>query len=150
VVRSQFPNLIPAPSFDHKSCKSSLNEQYKIILCIYISRPFQWCCGGLIWCCFAFPTKALNICNSHTCVIPEVGMHLGVIGLHPLYSPPFVRVCFTPKHTIGLMGPCTSHLVKNPMLRLQHNRCCLRCFLACMFLFYPQMSLFYLRNSSRC
>jgi hypothetical protein len=32
----------------------------------------------------------------------KVGVHLGVIGLHPLHSPPFVRetVCFTPKHTL--------------------------------------------------
>jgi hypothetical protein len=26
VIRNQIPNLIPAPSFDHNSCKSSLNE----------------------------------------------------------------------------------------------------------------------------
>jgi hypothetical protein len=32
-------------------------------------------------------------------------MHLGVIGLHPLHSPSFVKVCFTSKHIFGLMGP---------------------------------------------
>jgi hypothetical protein len=46
--------------------------------------------------------------------------HLGIIGLHPLHSPPFVKVCFITKHILGLMGPCTSHLVANPMLRLWH------------------------------
>jgi hypothetical protein len=51
--------------------------------------------------------------------IPKVGVHLGVIGLHPLDSPSFVRVCFTPKHTFGLMGLCASHFVANPMLGLR-------------------------------
>jgi hypothetical protein len=77
--------------------------------------------GGSIWCLFAFPTKSLNIHNSRTSAIPKVGMHLGVIGLHPLHSPPFVKMCFTTKHTLGLMGPCTSHFIINPMLGLQHE-----------------------------
>jgi hypothetical protein len=52
-----------------------------------------------------------------------VGVHLGVIGLHPLHFPPFVRVCFTPKHNLGFMGHCTSHFIANSMLRLwQLNR----------------------------
>jgi hypothetical protein len=67
---------------------------------------------------FPFLTKAMNIHNSHTSATLKVGMHLGVIGLHPLHSPPFVRVCFTPKHTLNLMGPYTSHFVTNPMLGL--------------------------------
>jgi hypothetical protein len=41
----------------------------------------------------------LHDCN------PKVGVHLGVIGLHPLHSPPFVRMCFTPKHTFQPHGP---------------------------------------------
>ncbi len=69
---------------------------------------------------FSFSTKALNICNSHTNVTPKVGMHLGIIGLHPLHSPSFVRMCFTPKHTFGLMGPYASHFVTNIMLGLWH------------------------------
>jgi hypothetical protein len=60
----------------------------------------------------------LNICNSHTSTIPKVGVHLGIIGLHPLHSPPFVKVCFTPKHIFGPMGLYTSHFVVNPMLGL--------------------------------
>jgi hypothetical protein len=35
-----------------------------------------------------------------TSAIPKVGVHLGVIKLHPLHSPPFVRMCFTPKHIL--------------------------------------------------
>jgi hypothetical protein len=73
---------------------------------------------GPIWCLLAFPTKVLNICNSRMSAIPNVRVHLGVIRLHPLHSPPFVKVCFTRKHTFGFMGPCTSHLIVNPMLGL--------------------------------
>jgi len=70
---------------------------------------------------FAFPTEVPNFCNSYTNAIPKVGVHLRVIGLHPLYSPPFVRAHFTPKHILGLMGPCTSRgLVANLMLGLRH------------------------------
>jgi hypothetical protein len=70
---------------------------------------------------FASPIKVLNIHNSRTSATPKVGVHLGVIGLHPLHFPPFVKVCFTPKYTLALMGPCTSHLVVNLMLGLRHQ-----------------------------
>jgi len=63
---------------------------------------------GAHQCLFTFPTKVLNICNFRINVTPKVGVHLGIIGLHPLHSSPFVRVCF--------MGLYTSHLVTNPML----------------------------------
>ncbi len=55
----------------------------------------------------------------YTSAIPKMGMHLKVIGLHPLYSPPFVKVCFTLKHTFTFMGPCISHLVANPLTQYQ-------------------------------
>jgi hypothetical protein len=48
-------------------------------------------------------------------------MLLSIIELQPLYSPPFVKVCFTPKHILDLMGPWTSHLVANQMLGLQQK-----------------------------
>jgi hypothetical protein len=67
-----------------------------------------------------FATKVPNICNSCMSVTPKVRVYLGIIGFHPLHFHPFVRVCFTPKHTFDFMGPCTSHLIANPMLRLQH------------------------------
>jgi len=44
------------------------------------------------------------------------------MGLHPLHSPPFLRVCLTPKHNFGLMGLCISHLVTNPILGLWQKR----------------------------
>jgi len=113
-------NFTLALSFDHNSCKSSWNEQCESTLSIYTSRPFKWCPRGPIWCLFAFPTKAPNIRNSHMNATLKVGVHFGVIGLHPLHFPPFVRMCFTLPHTFGLMGPCTSHLVANSMLGLRH------------------------------
>ncbi len=72
---------------------------------------------------FALPTKAFNIHNFSTKVASKVGMHLGVIGLHPLHFPPFARVCFTTKHIFNLVDPCTSHLIVNLMLRLRHIVC---------------------------
>jgi hypothetical protein len=52
---------------------------------------------------------------------PKVGVHLRVIRLRPLYFPPFVKVCLGVKHTLILMGPCISHLIMNPMLRLRQT-----------------------------
>jgi hypothetical protein len=40
VAKSQILNLTPAFSFDHNSCKSSINEQYEGNLNICTSRPF--------------------------------------------------------------------------------------------------------------
>ncbi len=51
----------------------------------------------------AFTTKALNIQNSYTSVTPKVAMHVGVIGLHLLHSPPF----FSEPH--GLLHSTFSH-----------------------------------------
>jgi len=45
---------------------------------------------------FFFPTKVLNIRNFRTSATPKEGMHLKVIGLHPLHSPPFVKALFHP------------------------------------------------------
>ncbi len=53
------------------------------------------------------PTKVLNIRNFHMSAIPKMGVQLGVIKLHPLHSSPFVKVCFTRKHTF--LTSCTSH-----------------------------------------
>jgi hypothetical protein len=99
-----------APSFDLKSCILGLHEQCKGILDIYISRPFQWYAKGPIWCLFTFPIKVLNIWDSCTNVTSKMGLvHLGVIGLHPLHSPPFVTVCFTPKHTLLALWALAFH-----------------------------------------
>jgi hypothetical protein len=66
MVQSQIPNLTSAPSFGHNSCILGLHEQYENNLGVYTSRPFQCYVKGSIWCLFIFPTKALNIRNSHT------------------------------------------------------------------------------------
>jgi hypothetical protein len=78
MVKSQIFKLIPAPSFDHNSCKSSRNEQCKGILSIYVSRHFQWCLTGLIWHNIPFSTKVLNIHNSYTSATPKMLMSLDV------------------------------------------------------------------------
>jgi hypothetical protein len=95
----KFPIWLLPPSFDHNSCKSNLNEQCEGTLSIYTLRPFQWCPRGPIWCLFAFSTKVLNIRNSCISATSKMGVDLQVIGLYPLHSPPFLKVCFTPKHT---------------------------------------------------
>jgi hypothetical protein len=100
MVGSQIPNLTFALSFYHKSCKLGLNEQCKCILNSYVSKPFQWYHERPNLVFFSFPTKVLNICDSHTSATLKEGVHLKVIRLHPLDSPPFVRMCFTPKHII--------------------------------------------------
>jgi hypothetical protein len=60
-VKSQILNLTLGPLFYHNSCISSLNDQSKGTLNMYILRPFQWYFEGLIWCLFVFSTKAINI-----------------------------------------------------------------------------------------
>jgi hypothetical protein len=59
--------------------------------------------GAQFGVCLPFPTKFLNIWNSHMSVIPKVGVHFGVIGLHPLHFSPFVKVGFTLKHNLTFM-----------------------------------------------
>ncbi len=105
----KFPIWFMPLSFDHNSCKSSLNEQCEGTLSIYTSRPFQWCPRGPIWCLFSFSTKVLNICDSRTSATPKVGVDLKVIGLYPLHSPPFVKVCFTPKHIFLALHSTFNH-----------------------------------------
>jgi len=39
------------------------------------------------------------------------------------FSPICESVIHTQTHSLGLMGPCTSHLVTNPMLGLWHAKC---------------------------
>jgi hypothetical protein len=81
-------------------------------------KTFIMCHEGPIWCFFAFPTKALNVHDSHTNATPKVEMHLGVIGLHPLHSPPFMKVCFTPKHILLASCPLHSTLNHEPNVRV--------------------------------
>jgi hypothetical protein len=42
VVRSQIASLIPDPSFSHNLCFRCPNEQWELILDIYVLRAFQW------------------------------------------------------------------------------------------------------------
>ncbi len=110
VVGSQILNLTANPSFDHNS-HSRFKWTMRGHFNIYISRPFQWYLRGLIWCFVSFSAKALNIQDFRISVIPKVGVYLGVIGLHPLHSPPFVIVCFTFEHTLLTSWAHTLHWV---------------------------------------
>ncbi len=98
VVESQILDLIFGLSFHHTSFISSLNEQCKGILNIHTLKAFQWYHGDPIWCLFTLSTKVLNIQNFNTSGIPKMRVHLEVIGFHLLYSPPFMKGCFTLEH----------------------------------------------------
>jgi hypothetical protein len=106
VVGNLIPNLTRGPFFYHNSCISSLNEQCKGTLSIYIFKKFQWYHGGPIWCLFDFSTKALNIRDSCTSV-NALRNH----WVEFLHSPPFVRMCFTPKHNILALWDFTLYTV---------------------------------------
>ncbi len=123
MVGSQIPNLTFGPSFDHKLCISSLNEQCKDTLSSYILKPFQWYLGGPNWCLFSLSTKALNIWDFPTNATPQVRMHFGNHWVHSLtLSPTCENVFYSQTYFLGLMCFCTRHLFMNPMLRLQHTR----------------------------
>jgi hypothetical protein len=62
-----------------------------------------------IWCLFALLTKALNIQDSRTSVIPKVGVHSGAIGFNLLHSFQLVKVCFTFEHTFLASCALASH-----------------------------------------
>ncbi len=93
-------------------------------LCFKTFLMVSW---GAYFVFFTLPTRVLNIHNSCKNAIIKMGVHLGVTGLHPLHSPSFVRVCFTPKHTLTFMGPWTSLLIRSPMLRLRQVKNILYC-----------------------
>jgi hypothetical protein len=65
-----------------------------------------------------FPTKVLNIRNFCMSAIPKMGVQLGVIKFHPLHSSPFVRVCFTPKHTFLTSWPLHFTLSHKPDVKV--------------------------------
>jgi hypothetical protein len=54
VVKSQIPNLIPAPSFDHNSCKLSLNEQSKAFEASMLQNLCNGFLGAQFGACFPF------------------------------------------------------------------------------------------------
>jgi hypothetical protein len=64
VVESQNANLTPGPSFAHNLGWRCLNNQCKVILDIYVSRPFQWHQQHLNVRCFGPFCRTLNIRES--------------------------------------------------------------------------------------
>jgi len=84
-------------------------------------KPFLMASWGLNWCFFTFPTKILKIHNSCMSATPKVGVHLGTIGLHPLHSPSFVKLCFTPNTFFWPHGPLHSTLSRKPNVKVATN-----------------------------
>jgi hypothetical protein len=58
---------------------------------------------------FRLVVESIKELGGVSSVIPKVGVHLKVIGLHPLHSPPFVKVCFTPKHSLLALWALAFH-----------------------------------------
>ncbi len=121
MVGNQIPNLILVSSFDHNSCISNLNEQWEGILGIYIFRTFQWYPKVPIWYLFTSNQGYVHLGLSHECNF-ESGSALGShwfpsFALSPIYE----NLFHTQTQFLGLMGPCTPHLVTSPMLRLWHS-----------------------------
>ncbi len=122
MVGSQITNLTPGPSFDHNSCISSLNEQCKRTLGIYILKPFQWYHGGPIWCFFFFFNQGFK----HSRLLHKCNFQSGsALGSHWVTSFALYPICenafHTQTHSLGLMGLYTLQLIVNPMLRLQQH-----------------------------
>jgi hypothetical protein len=67
---------------------------------------------------FLLSTKALNIQNFRTNAILKMGVHLGIIGLHFLHYPPFVKVYFTPKKFSWPHGPLHFTLNHEPNVKV--------------------------------
>jgi hypothetical protein len=72
VVGSQTANLTPGPSFAHNLGCRCPNDQYKVILDIYISRPFQRHQEHPKARCFAPCCRALNIRESRRTPSPQL------------------------------------------------------------------------------
>jgi hypothetical protein len=142
VVGSQISNLTLDFSFYCNSCISSVIEQCKGILGIYISKHFQWYHGGLIGCVFTFSTRALNIQNSHTSAIPKVGVHLEVIKFNFLHSPPLMKVCHSWTHFLGFMLPLHSTLNFKPDVQVVTLENAYLIHMPFFFFFYNSLSLF--------
>lgn len=70
---------------------------------------------------FNFPTKTLNICNFYTNATLKMGVHLKVIKLHPLHSPPFLKVCFILNRLSWPHGPFHSTISRKPNVRVITN-----------------------------
>jgi hypothetical protein len=86
VVGSQTTNLIPGLSFGHNLCFRHPNGWCKPILDIYVSITSQWYKELLEPLGFDLRNHSLNIRESITTPIPNMGVHLGVWGFFPSHS----------------------------------------------------------------
>jgi hypothetical protein len=108
--------------FDHKLCISSLNEQCENILGIYASRTFHDILETQFNVCLPFQLRLWT----YSTLLHNYNSQSGnTFGSHWVPSLVFSPICenmfHTRTHFLGLMGPCTPHLVINPMLGLQQH-----------------------------
>jgi hypothetical protein len=76
----------------------------------------SWGLNLVFFCLFNQGSKHLQLLHEWN------SQNKNALGSHwasSLAFSPFVKVCFTPKYTLILIGLCISHLVANPMLRLR-------------------------------
>jgi hypothetical protein len=111
MVRNQFVNLIPGPSFGHKLCFKCPNWSCKPILNIYVPKYFQYYKEHLNQMGFDPWNYFLKIWDSIETLIPKVGSHLGVwvfiitlshnLGL-PFWLAPLQALAFVTSPRLGL------------------------------------------------
>jgi hypothetical protein len=121
-VESQTGNLTPGPSFGHNLCFRCPNEQYELILDIYVLRAFQWYKERHKPLIFDPSNHSLKFQESIGTPSPKVGVALGVWRFTPSHIPTFLGVCdLTPGLPLG-PHPCNPFaLVASPKLGLRQN-----------------------------
>ncbi len=121
MVKNQIPNLTIDLSYDHNSCISSINEQCKPVLASTFQDLSNDIMRALFGVFFVFNqgfkhSKLLNECNSQN------GSALGSHWAPFLTRSPICESVFhTLSYSLGLMGPCTTHLVAYLMLGLRQQ-----------------------------
>jgi len=123
LVGSQTGSLIPDPSFGHNLCFRFSNEQWKLILDIYVPRAFQWYKERHKQLNFDPWNHSLKFRESTKTPYPKVGVALGVWRFTPSHflTLPGPGVCdVTPGLSLG-SHPCNPFaLVMSPKPRLWH------------------------------
>jgi len=122
LVGSQIANLTPGPSFGHDLCFRCPNEQWEIILDIYVLRTFQWYKERHKMLSFDPSSRSLKFWESTRTPSPKVGVALGVWGFTPSHFLTLPRVCdVTPGLPLGLDLCNPFALVASPKLGLRHS-----------------------------
>jgi hypothetical protein len=122
LVGSQIASLTPGPSFGHNLCFRCPNEQWEIILDIYVLRAFQWYKERHKPLNFDPSSRSLKFWESSGTPSPKVGVALGVWGFTPSHFLTLPGVCdVTPGLPLGLHLCNPFALVASPKLGLRHS-----------------------------